>query len=658
MVSYKLVGKFSKGIFLIACILGSLTACVNGNDVPIEQSPATPKFKPIIINGVVMSTQTGEITDREYFVTPYKPRDMQKAPLPVNIVLTAPSEQDKKSLNKSAGAPLGIGIYRDVLETDSVSKTKDLLHWQTASTGGKIAAINIKSIGSKNTDIAILVKKLPNNAILRVYSSSDTTYYPLTGAQINDKIAQKLSSDSNIDARHIYWTSQPTAADNTTLEIELPPSVQTDELEIAIPKIAHDFFLSIELDTQDNHFTSQILNPEDPKELLYCHTDISCQTRPKVSNSTVYLRINGSTQRGVCSGTLISDNADSGKPYVLTAAHCIRSQDAASDVKINWFYRSSVCNASTPQPIQADASGATFLISHEETDSSLLLLNSAAPAGAVFAGWDATTRPYYFDQVAGIHHPIYAPQKISTGTIKGFYNYQTVPVVYDGTVMPAFGTTSNLISTSLLIQGGSSGSGLYKNISSSNPQLIGVASTVLPPSCYAENTSYYGRFDMAFPTFKQWLSPSPPTYSPVYRFRNLISGDYFYTIYEGEKASVLANYASVFRYEGPAFRASATFHSSLSPVFRFRNNRTGAYLHTAYKSEYNSILANPGWGYVYEGIAWYAEMSSNANNIPLHRFATPQGSYFYTANEYEKNWIRSSLPSFMYQGVSYFVRSI
>ena len=103
--------------------------------------------------------------------------------------------------------------------------------------------------------------------------------------------------------------------------------------------------------------------------------------------------------------------------------------------------------------------------------------------------------------------------------------------------------------------------------------------------------------------------------SPVHRFRNLLNGSYLYTIYEGEKASILRDYSRTFAYEGVAWHARQTQTEGWTPLYRFRNLTNGTYLFSAYESEKDAIVANYPAIFVLEGVAYYVRQDEPVDGI-------------------------------------------
>lgn len=101
-----------------------------------------------------------------------------------------------------------------------------------------------------------------------------------------------------------------------------------------------------------------------------------------------------------------------------------------------------------------------------------------------------------------------------------------------------------------------------------------------------------------------------PGLAPVYRFRNLINGSYLYTINDGEKNDILANYSAFFTPEGTAWYASPVPAAGFSPLYRFRNLTNGTYLFSAYEAEKNAIEVNYVGIFLLEGTSYYVRQTA------------------------------------------------
>jgi alpha-tubulin suppressor-like RCC1 family protein len=176
---------------------------------------------------------------------------------------------------------------------------------------------------------------------------------------------------------------------------------------------------------------------------------------------------------------------------------------------------------------------------------------------------------------------------------------------------------------------------------SSSVDAMAVA-TDYQPVQRVQNTTLFGAYFFSiYPTEitaalasnPQWVVEGPAFWaslaagtdlSPVHRFRNLNNGRYLYTIYDSERASIVANYSTTFVYEGIAWYARQTQAPGWSALFRFRNKTNGTYLFTAYESEKDAIVANYSSIFALEGIAYYVRQDAQAD--PLVPVVSLQGA--------------------------------
>jgi alpha-tubulin suppressor-like RCC1 family protein len=149
-------------------------------------------------------------------------------------------------------------------------------------------------------------------------------------------------------------------------------------------------------------------------------------------------------------------------------------------------------------------------------------------------------------------------------------------------------------------------------------------------------------------------------YQPVQRIQNTtLYGAYFFSIYPGEVASALVGNPN-WRLEGPAFWASLQTGLDLFPVHRFQNKLNGSYLYTIYEGERANIVASYSATFAYEGIAWYARQTPTQAPgwSALYRFRNKtNGTYLFSAYEAEKDAIVANYPAvFELEGIAYYVR--
>lgn len=160
----------------------------------------------------------------------------------------------------------------------------------------------------------------------------------------------------------------------------------------------------------------RISEPQPDRSAFSCMPAVACYqdttTRYNdIERSVLLLIINGEIG---CTGTLVNNTANDGKPYLLTASHCLNNQftienpdyeEVAGNIVCYFNYNSPQCSPVEPGRTDQTLASAYFRAVNEKTDMALLELKDTPPADyhAYYAGWnaqDAGIGPY-----ACIHHP-------------------------------------------------------------------------------------------------------------------------------------------------------------------------------------------------------------------------------------------------------------
>ena len=553
----------------------------------------------------------------------------------------------------AASAPqdgaMQVGAQRLSTQTATTDALASQLQWHSTASGGLVAAVSLRSEGAYGIRMGVEMQQLPGSALLRVYARDHRAgAYEIAGQRVLQGLQANLEAGDKTTDGRTWWTPD-TGGDEVTLEIELPPGIPADALRIAIPRVMHiheNLSLPLESEMQ---FSAQL------NESLSCNLDSTCYDNYSTQRNAVARMLYVKNGAGyLCTGTLLNDKAASGTPYFITANHCISSQTVASTLETSWFYRTPSCNSRTLSSAnRVLRNGATLLYATADYDSTLLRLNDAPPAGAVFAGWTSQTVAGGTSMV-GIHHPRGDLQKISFGTVSRSVSCEpsSEGMMKCANVSGGF----NLVNWDQgLTQGGSSGSGMFVE-----GRLAGVLYGGDDQTCPASGgMSIYGRFDLLFPNIQKWLAADPitgtsQTRTPVYRFFNRVTGAHFYTANAQERDQVIATYPA-FQYENVAFYASTQMQQGLDPVFRFFNRNTSAHFSTIDAFERNQVkIYYPG--FIDEGIAWYAATTAVNGTVPIFRFFNEQtGAHFYTINIAERDQVITKYPFFKYEGVGYYV---
>lgn len=201
----------------------------------------------------------------------------------------------------------------------------------------------------------------------------------------------------------------------------------------------------------------------------------------------------------LCSATLIQTER-APAPYVLTANHCIDNPASATSIASFWFYETLACGAGGINPgwVQL-GNGMQLVLGNRNVDSTLLLMNSSPPAGAAYAPW---TREHLASntQIVSLSHPLGDTSRFALGALSQEYRLVGRPQDVYGVKF-----------TRGIIEGGSSGSGLFVLSPGNTLQLAGILSgtTVRHSgglSCSnLDEEALYSRFDIFEPQIDQYI---------------------------------------------------------------------------------------------------------------------------------------------------------
>ncbi len=234
------------------------------------------------------------------------------------------------------------------------------------------------------------------------------------------------------------------------------------------------------------------------------------------NSSTSQIIFNGSY---TCSGVLINNTKDQGRPLILTAAHCIESEEDLNSIVIT-FGKRKLLKDQPYSGLEWRSIGASLMSSSKEIDFALLELDSEIPiyVSPIYLGWSKTlSQPKL---IYSIHSPDFADAqyafsivKPSLATFGGLYD--AIPFGHWKVDQWAQGVTSL----------GSSGAPLLD----SNFEIIGGLSGSTDWPNY--KSDYFFRFDLAYDHFgntakqlKAWIDPdnlgSIGHYRPAWKIKN------------------------------------------------------------------------------------------------------------------------------------------
>ena len=248
---------------------------------------------------------------------------------------------------------------------------------------------------------------------------------------------------------------------------------------------------------------------------LPCHININC---PEVDSAAQIVkkgvvRITMVLKEGIgyCTGTLMNNTAQDGKPYILTAFHC---QDGYTPYynfwKFDFKYESPNCSNPIQEPVPQSITGCNLRSGWQATDFLLLELTTpiANSFNAHYNGWNRSTIAPS-TKVFSVHH--------ASGDIKKYIENDgtNLTIVYPYAIKWNNQVTTpaqhhfKTIPTKGVIEVGSSGSGLFND----KKQLVGNFNGGDYNGCTV-NGMYFGRLSKSWDgngtattRLKDWLDP-------------------------------------------------------------------------------------------------------------------------------------------------------
>jgi lysyl endopeptidase len=556
------------------------------------------------------------------------------------------------SASPRPGTPRKVGFGRDIAALATAAAMASHLNWQDTAEGGRITAITIALPQATGARLGVLVSRLPKAAILRVSPMASGTVFEISGQVMLETLQRNVDGGDESVAARTFWTPY-VQGEQATLEVELPPGVDPDALEIAMPRVTQFFASPYAASAQASSGIGASGS---------CEVDASCySTWNDAGNATAKMSFVDVLGDGyICSGTLLNNKAADFTPYFLSANHCIANQTEASSLQTFWFYRSSACNSGVlNSATQTLTGGASLLYASSTTDTSFMKLNGSPPAGAVYSAWSVSAAPSPGALVTGVHHPEGDLQKISFGSLRSYLDC----TVFSDRV-ECYGAYKDSAShfevgyTTGITEPGSSGSGLYSTIGGAHylvGQLTGGNST-----CNNQTgTEYYGRLDQAYNAkLKLWLDGVGCPEKAVYRYRNTNILGHFYTTSTAEGSALIAGGAPL-QYEGVAFTAcgSGSTSDGIFPVYRFKHLvQNGVYFYSMLPEEISFVRTSLSHLLKDEGIAYYAYNANASGRYPMYRFrnTTITGANFYTILEAERANVVANVPGYAQEGIGFY----
>jgi len=142
---------------------------------------------------------------------------------------------------------------------------------------------------------------------------------------------------------------------------------------------------------------------------------------------------------------------------------------------------------------------------------------------------------------------------------------------------------------------------------------------------------------------------------PVHRFYNVINNTHFFTDSAEEMYYVIANWPTIYRYEGVAYNTNPA--NNTQSLYRFYNKVSRSHFYTASEVEKDYVIAT--WPTVFDldGLTYKVSLAPVPNSLLVYRFYNLRnGSHFYTASEVEKDYVIATWPTiYQFEGPAFWV---
>lgn len=410
-----------------------------------------------------------------------------------DVVLPGLTVEEIKRLQQTDGSNergLRVGIGRDI--SDSFGEASGW-NW-VAVDGGKVAYLGVTSPGAVRIRAQLQVGELPEGVELRFFAPTETAtvYGPFTRTEL-------ANQPKDAAGKTLFW-SPSVAGDALKVEVFLPDEVEPAAIQVGIPQLSH-----IVLDPLSGKSQNGVLEANTAS----CFIDAACLTPEwqQIGRSAggYFYHDDQDGHTGFCSGTLVNTTVGNKVPYFLTANHCVDSATEASSMNFFWQYANSACGSNDAGQRALFTSGAKFLTTSADVDTTLVQLNDYPPGVSYFTGWSTTAfNPQ--EQVGGVLHAGFedsiTPKAYAQGDFLAFLD-----IVNHQAVVSNAGKRAAVQWTHGITAPGSSGSGLWA-VQSDGYYLKGLLSSGSSSCSNPTGLDFYTRMDQAYPMLKPWLNPA------------------------------------------------------------------------------------------------------------------------------------------------------
>ncbi len=322
------------------------------------------------------------------------------------------------------------GLFADPFEVDASPASHG--RWETTSDGRTaVWRLPVVSTGAVSLNFGFTRYRMPEGGRLRVLTPD--------GAEVVGPY-----TDADNEGHGELWTPLVSGGE-AVIEVAVPVD-RLGELELELGSVNRGFRELADVVSRAHGD---------------CHIDVACSDADSYRDQvrSVGLIAVGGTQ--ACSGTLLNNTAQDGRPYFLTAAHCGftsgNPEAVARSVVVYWNYESSSCGSRSGGSLRRNQTGAYLrAMNAHTTDFVLLELDDdlASTDNLYLAGWNQGQAGPASSVL--IHHPVAHVKSISTD------NDPASPTSHQGFTSPGDGNYLRIVGFDRgSMEAGSSGGALF-----------------------------------------------------------------------------------------------------------------------------------------------------------------------------------------------------
>ena len=341
----------------------------------------------------------------------------------------------------------------------------------------KIWQLKLESPGALSLNVIFRRYRVPEGARLFLFSEDGS-----------DLIGAFTAQNNKADG---VLATMPVAGDRLILQYEEPANAEFTG-ELVLESVNHDF-VGLKAYNGDRRPLG---------ESGSCNVNVNCDYLQKyrsAANGVCRILIKGTE---LCTGTLLNDVPADGKPYLLTASHCIGDGTDASSSVFLFNYESPYCKSIDGEVLNS-LSGSSLKASSSEIDFSLVELSVPPPKSyqPYYLGWDhSSSAP---DSTVTIHHPLGDIKKVAIDR-----NSPSAASYSEDYVANSFWKVANWEEGTT--EAGSSGAALIDPAMRVRGSLVGGEAT-----CSSPLNDYFAQFRFAWNHFSEsskqlkiWLDPN------------------------------------------------------------------------------------------------------------------------------------------------------